>query len=84
MSGGVAIVTALISAGGLIGAALVGLFVQGRGIRRVVNGQYSELVRELKEERQVRVELERENAVLKTRLEDEDEHQHPRRQRPQL
>lgn len=82
MSGFVAIVVALIGAFGLIGAALAGLFVQGRGIRHKVNGVFDELVNELREEREARVALERENAVLKTRLEDTDEHR-PRRQRPQ-
>lgn len=82
MSGSVAIVTALISALGLIGAALAGLFVQGRGTRRVVNGQFTELITELREERRIRVELERENAVLKAQLGGEDER--PRRKRPQL
>lgn len=79
MNGAVAIVVALIGAFGLIGAALAGLFVQGRGTRKVVNGQMTELIAELREERRIRVELERENAVLKARQEDDLDEHRPRR-----
>lgn len=81
MNGTVAIVVALIGALGLIGAALAGLFVQGKGTRKTLNGQMTELIRELREARAAQIALERENAVLKVRLENDDEHR--RRRRPQ-